>query len=358
MIPFFNKFGPAAMLVVAVGCQRHEITYYEVPAEPREPAAAVDHSGHNHPPAAAQAPAIRWEAPEGWTDAGEHPVRVGNFTIADDEGATAEVSVLEFPEDSGSVADFVNFAARELELPAVDEETATGLVNAFPAGDRSFDVFALEAGSGEPGDQALRVALLREAGRTWYFKMSGDAALVADQDFAFLEFLESVEFEAPAEAAPTMPPATGDMASQGLPAGAMATADNPDWTVPAHWEAGRPSSMRRGSFAVTGGSGGSLDISVTAFPGDVGGTLANINRWRRQIGLPPTSAEELAGEVELVPVGVDTGQLVDLTGPRERTLAVTVSQGGDSWFFKVTGPPGLVEQERSAFLEFVESVRF
>ena len=36
-----------------------------------------------------------------------------------------------------------------------------------------------------------------------------------------------------------------------------------------------------------------VDISVTTFPGDVGGELMNINRWRQQIGLSPISIDSL-----------------------------------------------------------------
>ena len=33
------------------------------------------------------------------------------------------------------------------------------------------------------------------------------------------------------------------------------------------------------------------EMQVSAFPGDVGGKLANINRWRRQVGLGPVDPE-------------------------------------------------------------------
>ena len=40
--------------------------------------------------------------------------------------------------------------------------------------------------------------------------------------------------------------------------------------------------MRKGSYAV-----GGAEVAITAFPGDVGGVLANVNRWRGQAGLAP-----------------------------------------------------------------------
>jgi hypothetical protein len=35
---------------------------------------------------------------------------------------------------------------------------------------------------------------------------------------------------------------------------------------------------------------GKAEVTVSAFPGDTGGLLANLNRWRGQIGLEPVQA--------------------------------------------------------------------
>ncbi|MFP4282739.1 MAG: hypothetical protein ACLFR7_01220 [Opitutales bacterium] len=148
-----------------------------------------------------------------------------------------------------------------------------------------------------------------------------------------------------------------DMRQQTLPESALNRTGNPDWTVPASWEVAEGSAMRRGSFAVTGEEG-TLDIAVTSFPGDVGGTLANVNRWRQQIGLSPVTEAGLSDLVETFQSSHYTVDLVHLEGAREATLAATLMHEGNSWFFKMTGPATLVEKERPAFLAFVRSVHF
>src|SRR5688500_16517882 len=65
------------------------------------------------------------------------------------------------------------------------------------------------------------------------------------------------------------------------------------WTVPEGWTEQPASGMRLGSFAVPGREGPAADMSVVALSGPAGGDLANINRWRGQIGLAPLSAGEL-----------------------------------------------------------------
>ena len=71
---------------------------------------------------------------------------------------------------------------------------------------------------------------------------------------------------------------------------AVATAGGPGltWSAPAHWKPKSGSAMRKGSYTITG-EGGEADLAISAFPGDVGGELANLNRWRGQVQLPPVS---------------------------------------------------------------------
>ena len=83
------------------------------------------------------------------------------------------------------------------------------------------------------------------------------------------------------------------MDSRGLPPETPGSAANPHWTLPEGWLPGKASTMRRGSFTVMGSDNQAVDISVTTFPGDVGGEVMNINRWRRQIGLSPISIDSL-----------------------------------------------------------------
>jgi hypothetical protein len=63
--------------------------------------------------------------------------------------------------------------------------------------------------------------------------------------------------------------------------------------APPGWRRQPPTPMRKASFVVEGADGAKVDISVTSFQGESGGLLANINRWRRQLGLDAVDAEHL-----------------------------------------------------------------
>src|SRR5262249_12854664 len=43
--------------------------------------------------------------------------------------------------------------------------------------------------------------------------------------------------------------------------------------------------------------GGDASVTITRFPGDVGGLTANVDRWRAKVGLAKSTPEELEKEV-------------------------------------------------------------
>jgi len=127
------------------------------------------------------------------------------------------------------------------------------------------------------------------------------------------------------------------------------------WDVPPGWSSSPASAMRYASFAAEK-NGEKVDISVVTFPGDGGGDEDNVNRWRQQIGLGPVDS------VDALIVPQHAGALhfstVDMAGPTARILAGWTRHEGRVWFFKLTGPPTVVEQEKPNFAAFLQSVRF
>ena len=162
----------------------------------------------------------------------------------------------------------------------------------------------------------------------------------------------------PADHPPVGSPAGGEatMANTAVPTGS----DSLTWAAPAHWAAKPVGPMRKGSFAVKD-DGAEADLSITAFPGDTGGLLANINRWRGQIALPPLAADQLDAHREHLDIGALHVDVVDFVGTANgtptRILGAVVPHGGETWFFKLLGPDALVAREKPAFLEVLRNVR-
>jgi hypothetical protein len=132
------------------------------------------------------------------------------------------------------------------------------------------------------------------------------------------------------------------------------------WTAPPHWKPKAASAMRKASFTITA-DGTEADLAITAFPGDVGGDLANLNRWRGQINLPPVGQAEYESAVQRLEKNGLRMTVVDIVGTgasAQRILGAMIPFGGSTWFVKLgPAPDALVAREKAAFLAFLETIK-
>jgi hypothetical protein len=135
------------------------------------------------------------------------------------------------------------------------------------------------------------------------------------------------------------------------------------YTVPAGWKEGRTGGVRVAAFEITE-DGRTAEVTVIPFPGDVGGLLENISRWRGQVHLPPINEAEMTRAAQPIQVGGEAGNYVDVTAPesdgasRQRLLGVLAKHDDQTWAFKMIGPVDLVSKHKTEFESFVKSIRF
>ena len=123
------------------------------------------------------------------------------------------------------------------------------------------------------------------------------------------------------------------------------------WKDPAGWKREAGSGMRVATYALPDGA----ECSVISLPGAAGGDLANVNRWRGQMGINEVaSLQGLATSVK-TPIGAST--LVDFEGAGaqqgRRMVAAILTDGGTSWFFKLTGPNAAVGQAKPNLIKLL-----
>ena len=134
--------------------------------------------------------------------------------------------------------------------------------------------------------------------------------------------------------------------------------------APPGWQRQPPAPMRKASFVVEGADGAKVDISVTSFQGESGGLLANINRWRGQLGLEAVDAEHLESIIERRTLAGRDFVIVDLANEqapadkKQRVIGAIVPAPGETWFFKMTGDDALTAAQKPALLEVLESAEF
>ena len=128
------------------------------------------------------------------------------------------------------------------------------------------------------------------------------------------------------------------------------------YTVPEGWEELEPSGIRKANLRVTDGNG-AAELTVLVFPGDVGGRLANINRWRGQIGLDEATPEDLPEFTEAYLISKHRGLYVRLEGGAQSILGGLLPFHGSTWFFKFQGSSGTVLANEAKMKAFLDSVQ-
>ena len=157
---------------------------------------------------------------------------------------------------------------------------------------------------------------------------------------------------------PALPPGHPDISSMpGMPVSATPGTGSAQltWKTPASWTELAPGQMRVGSFKVTGAGGKLADVSIIPLGGIAGGNVANVNRWRGQLQLPPVA--ELAGAVDTLEANGLHLLVFDAANGGSRILGAIVPRPGETWFFKLTGPDDLVARTKPAFLDFLKTVK-
>jgi hypothetical protein len=360
-VRIFNRFFAVAFAALGLelsGRADDQIRSYDVPKE--QPTAAIVQSQTPQP---AQSPMmsqgapdipvnsspVQWTLPNGWRQLPSDGIRLGNFLVPGKDGGQAAVAITSFPGEVGTELANVNRWRQQLDLAPVEENAVASTPVAVGSADgKLFDL----AGS----TARMAVALVHRNGATWFFKMTGDAGTVGEAKPVFVEFLKSIRFGGEGASAPTT-----TLAATTTTADASVNSA-PKWSAPANWEEKTPGPMLFKSFSVAGNDGASAAVTVSFFPGSVGGVLANVNRWRGQLGLSPVAEDQLGGVTRTVETAAGPGTLVDAEGDGgkagQRLVAVILAHGDSTWFYKLLGDKAVVAKEKDSFVNFVKTVQY
>ena len=375
----------SALAWMAAGCGKDEVRVYQAPQD-APPVAAANPQGkttQNSPASeipgsaasgssssvgsessASERPAVPWTVPAGWEEKPASGMRVASYGVKRPDGRSVDISVVAMGGGAGGELENVNGWRDQIGLEPATEADLAGLRSIIPAGNRQVVMYQLDGKKAVLDGKypARTLAAIMPAGEmTVFFKITGESALVAEQKPQFLAWLKSVDTGGGGgESAPEAPaPASAPAVSGGSERASGGGADGlPNWQVPSGWKAAGPKPMRLASFDIPDAAGNG-DVSISKLSGNGGGLLANVNRWRGQVGLAPLEAGALAANSKTVATaGGDSGTWVELVGTEKTILGAIVARGEVSWFFKLTAPSAVAAQNRDAFEQFVRSIRF
>ena len=137
------------------------------------------------------------------------------------------------------------------------------------------------------------------------------------------------------------------------------------WQTPEGWTQAERSQMRPVNLKF--GPNGEGECYLSMLPGGAGGTTANVNRWRKQMGQPDIADAEVEDLPKRTLMGIQ-GVFVTLDGsytnvgateaiPDQRMMGIVATLGEVGLFVKMVGPKTLVEANTAKFDQFVASLR-
>jgi len=131
------------------------------------------------------------------------------------------------------------------------------------------------------------------------------------------------------------------------------------WTLPKGWTETKGSGMRYATLQPS--VQGKSEVSVIMLSGASGGELANVNRWRGQIGLGPV--DEAALPKLRTPVTSQAGPVAIYDFASEgtaktRMIVGMLANAESSWFLKLNGDTDAVSAARSDFVTYLGTLRF
>ena len=341
-----NLVAAGALLAVLTACDEPKMANYRVAKERATTASADPHAGHAHndateTPAPRSRPKISWTLPTGWREAAPGQVNLAAFNIQSADGKDAQVTIAALPFLAGREADVVNLWRGQLGLGELSAEQAREQLRELPINDEKAKLFELSSGDPAKPDKILTV-MIHRPGASWFYKLSGDAVTVEAQRAAFLDFIKSVKLDE--SATPAAAPAK-------VESGGSEFAK----VAPKDWQVLPAGQMQLAKFAVPDVQGAKAQVSVSMFDNDTGGTLANVNRWRRQIGLGEIAAAQLSEVTGPLDAKLPRAVLVNLTNNDQQILGAIVPRGGQWFFYKLMGSAPAVAAQKEAFVRFAAS---
>ncbi len=191
----------------------------------------------------------------------------------------------------------------------------------------------------------------------WYYKMTGPIDAMEPLIKPLADFVSSVKYE------------NGKAV----------------WKLPEGWKENPGTGMRYATLIVPS-EAGPLELAIFRLnngPDEVAHALANINRWRGQLGLSAITTEAINKATDDITqplskrkVGDQTIYFVNIkrkgssssaatpqkpTSPAAkpvRMFAAIVPQGKEVWFYKMTGPVETVEALIKPLADFIQSVKY
>lgn len=382
-----------------VGCKdQDDVRTYD---SPKDPAAGTAAQAAATQPAVAPDPAVRkpaapgtpsWAVPAGWTELpGDSSMRHATLLVSQ-EHPKVQLTVIPLSPPQPLVENVQRWEG-QVGLPPSPADKVKDIVKTVDLGDAEAHVVDLTGPGTTPGGgkERMLAAIIDRGQRVWFFKLMGPDEIVGPQKEKFDAFIRSIRFDGKqsrsGDAAPTgrlakllatpllaaaeyalteyVAPRVGQAGPYMLAFPTLAEDGEriTKFDTPKGWEQDKTQRVMRVLTFFVKEADKQAEVSVLKLGKDnIGPLLANVNRWRAQVGAPPV-AEVNEKDIPKVTIAGKEAYFFEFTGPNEKEptkrMFLTMGVRGDEvYFFKITGDAALVAAQKDAFNQFLKSVEF
>jgi hypothetical protein len=343
----------AAGVVLAgmlAGCtSKDEPRRYQEPQEKTaESAPDMGAKGPMTPPPGG-GPTLVYDTPKGWVSGNVGGMRKAAFVVQDGD-RKVEITAIDLSAHAGTLLANVNRWRGQIQLPEITQGELDKSASRIQVADAEGNYVELLGPEGASPRQAILGVVAVRGEQAWFFKLWGDAELALREKARFQEFVKSVSFAAPKSGGS---PSVLTQNGSGSPPLKL--------DAPEGWTPSEARGAGRAAFHVADGDR-KVEIAVVELPGSVEKLLPNVNRWRQQVHLDPTTQAELETTLKPIQVAGLEGKYIELVGPegakpRLAMLIVLVNRDGKSWLFRMTGDADLALREKERFQGFAKSFK-
>jgi len=165
----------------------------------RPPATSANGAGASSPSAGADATGLpQWTVPPGWKREGERQMRLASFSIPGDAGGRpADLSISTLGGAGGGLLSNINRWRGQLGLASwadADLKTEAKSVEIGGVQATLVDFAGDKSLQGEERQTRILGAVVPRGNQTWFFKLTGDDAVVARERENFMGFVKSIRY--------------------------------------------------------------------------------------------------------------------------------------------------------------------
>lgn len=318
-------------------------------------------SGSKHP----SRTQLTWAVPSGWKQENSTGMRVA--TLKPQAGTeSVAIAVTYLPGDKSDLVSNINRWRGQIDLAPVGPDEITAEQHSFSnrsgLGGHYIDL--------QGRDDRMIVAWFKFPDGSWYFKMTGDDDDVSNNVTTMRQFAGSItRTGAGLPPKDTTPPAGQAKAINRTKLSAdsiQAPAEAQDFSANGiagkaakAWTLAENTPMLLMNFETAT----NCRVTVSSFPGNVGGREANVGRWVRQLGLSADKASVnernflLEGNPDSIPVDAFEIVPIELADDSKASIIATIRDAEKTFFIKIVGDAKPVATELENFLYFISQLK-